>query len=214
MEIKNVNRELLFPASVWFVEYEGYQSVNEAILDEMGRVDWHAEHQKSGRVKEVHDRYLEDVFITTALVPSAAPILEAFVYNCERIAEEFKWDLVDHEIRISDLWAHVTPPGKNTQAHHHFPDHLSCAYYVRTPENCGNLRLIDDRKYRVSEPDSGATDAVTGQWVEVPAKEGLMVIFPSWLSHQVGENLSNEPRVSISMNAALLPKSAPYGVRP
>ena len=214
MEIKNVNRQLLFPAAVWFVEYDDYQSVNQAILDEMSRVNWQAEHEKTGRVQEVHDRYMEDIFITTTLVPSAAAILEAFVYNCERIASEFKWDLVDHEIRISDLWAHVTPPGKNTQAHHHFPDHLSCAYYVRTPENCGNLRFVDDRKYRVSEPDSATTDAVTGQWVEVPAREGLMVIFPSWLSHQVGENRSNEPRVSISMNAALLPKDAPYGVRP
>jgi len=157
---------------------------------------------------------MEDIFITTELVPSAAAIFSAFVYNCERIAEESQWDLTSNEIRVSDLWAHVTPPGRNTQCHHHLPDHLSCAYYVKTPQDCGNLRLLDDRKYRIGEPDSTTPNAMTGHWMEVPAKEGLMVIFPSWLNHQVSENRANEARVSLSMNAALLPKNSPFGMRP
>ena len=214
MELKNVNRQLLFPPAVWMIEYDNYQGVNQGILDEMSRVDWEEEHRRSGRAGEAHDRYLEDIFITTELVPSAEAILSAFVHGCEQIAEESEWDLVNNEIRVSDLWAHVTPPGKNTQRHHHLPDHLSCSYYVRTPEDCGNLRLLDDRKYRIGEPDSATPNALTGHWVDVPAREGLMVIFPSWLSHQVGENRSDEPRVSLSMNAALLPKGSPYGVRP
>ena len=212
MEIKNVNRQLLFPVPIWLVEHADFDSVNQAILDEMSRIDWQAEHEKSGRMDEVRGRYMEDVFITTELVPSSMTIVQAFVHSCERIAEELEWDLVNHEVRVSDLWAHVTPPGKNTQPHHHFPDHLSCAYYVRTPEACGNLRLTDDRRYRVLEPKSRTSNAITGRFVEIPATEGLMVIFPSWLSHQVGENQSNESRVSLSMNAALVPKGSAYGM--
>lgn len=213
MEIKNVNRQLLFPTLVWLVEYGNFESVNRGILDEMSRVDWKSEHERSGRMNEVRGRFMEDVFITPTLVPSAAAIVEAFINSCEHIAEELDWDLANHEIRVSDLWAHVTPPGKSTQQHHHFPDHLSCAYYVRAPEACGNLRLLDDRKCRVLEPHSGTNDAVMAKFVEIPATEGLMVIFPSWLSHQVGENQSNESRVSISMNAALVPKGSAYGMR-
>jgi len=214
MEVKSVNRHLLFPTAVWMVEYDDYDAVNRGILDEMGRVDWDTEHARAGRSAEVQDRYMEDIFITTELVPSAAAIFSAFVYNCERIAEESQWDLTSNEIRVSDLWAHVTPPGRNTQCHHHLPDHLSCAYYVKTPQDCGNLRLLDDRKYRIGEPDSTTPNAMTGHWMEVPAKEGLMVIFPSWLNHQVSENRANEARVSLSMNAALLPKNSPFGMRP
>ena len=214
MEVKNVNRQLLFPTAVWMIEFDDFQQINQGILDEMGRVDWDAEHTRSGRTAEVQDRYQEDVFITTALVPSVSAVLSAFVYCCERIAEESEWDLRNNEIRVSDLWAHVTPPGKSTQCHHHLPDHLSCAYYVRTPQNCGNLRLLDDRKYRIGEPTPATPNALTGHWIDVPAREGLMVIFPSWLNHQVGENRANEARVSISMNAALMPKNSPYGIRP
>ena len=214
MEVRNVNRQLLFPTAIWMVEFNDYEAINRGILDEMARVDWEAEHARSGRAAEVRDRYQEDVFITPELVPSVSAVLSAFVYCCERIAEESEWDLRNNEIRVSDLWAHVTPPGRNTQSHHHLPDHLSCAYYVRTPDDCGNLRLLDDRKYRIGEPISATPNALTGHWMDIPAKEGLMVIFPSWVSHQVGENRAGEARVSISMNAALLPKDSPHGMRP
>ncbi len=81
MELRNVNRQLLFPTAVWMIEYDNYQGVNQGILDEMSRVDWEAEHRRSGRAEEAHDRYLEDIFITTELVPSATAILSAFVHG-------------------------------------------------------------------------------------------------------------------------------------
>ncbi len=34
MELKNVNRQLLFPTAVWMIEYDNYQSVNQGILDD------------------------------------------------------------------------------------------------------------------------------------------------------------------------------------
>ena len=70
------------------IEHDNYQSVNQGILDEMGRVDWQAEHRRSGRAEEANDRYQEDIFITTELVPSSQAILSAFVHGCEQIAEE------------------------------------------------------------------------------------------------------------------------------
>jgi ectoine hydroxylase-related dioxygenase (phytanoyl-CoA dioxygenase family) len=37
----------------------------------------------------------------------------------------------------------------------------------------------------------------------------MMVIFPSWVSHAVEQNRSSQERVSLSMNATLVPKSEP-----
>jgi hypothetical protein len=42
---------------------------------------------------------VEDIFITTERVPSAAAKLSAFVYGCWRIAEDSQWDLHSNEIR-------------------------------------------------------------------------------------------------------------------
>jgi Putative 2OG-Fe(II) oxygenase len=40
-----------------------------------------------------------------------------------------------------------------------------------------------------------------------------MIIFPAWLSHYVEENRSQQNRVSISMNAKLIPKQAVHGIK-
>ena len=206
MKLKNVECQHVFPVAVWIVEYEDFAGVNDAIVAEMGRVDWDKEHRRRGLEQEVGRRHDEDVFITLELVPAARAIVEAFTYGCNQIGHDSGWDLDRNEIRVTDLWAHVTPPGRSTQSHHHMPDHLSCAYYVRTPPDCGNLRLDDDRKHRTLEPAAANAGPTTSKFVEIAAREGLMVIFPAWMSHQVGENRSAERRVSLSMNASLIPR--------
>jgi uncharacterized protein (TIGR02466 family) len=96
------------------------------------------------------------------------------------------WDLEHNEIRVLELWAHITAPGKVTQTHDHAPSHLSCACYITTPQGCGELHFEEDRKQRASEPASPNLR----QDVAVQPKEGRMVIFPGWLSHYVSENRS------------------------
>ena len=37
-------------------------------------------------------------------------------------------------------------------------------------------------------------------WIEIPAKAGNLVLFESWLRHEVPPNPANEERVSVSFN--------------
>lgn len=208
LKIKNVESEFLFPVIYWVIDYEDFEMVNEAILAEIGKVDWDGEHKRRGLERIYENRYREDVFITPELVPSAKVVVEAFARNCLDIARELGWDLSSNEIRVLELWAHMTPPGKNTQTHDHAPSHLSCAYYVRTPEGCGELHFIEDRKQRASEP----TGTKLPLNVRVPAKEGRMVIFPGWMSHYVSENHSDQVRVSLSCNADLMSKVLSHAI--
>jgi uncharacterized protein (TIGR02466 family) len=149
MKIKSVDCEALFPTPFWYVEYEGYEEINRAILREIESVDWSVEHAQRGLQWEAENRHHEDIFITPESVPSSRAIIEAFGHHCLEIARVSAWDLENNELRITDLWAHVTLPGKNTQTHHHSPAHLSCAYYVKAVAGCGNLRFVDDRKHRI-----------------------------------------------------------------
>jgi uncharacterized protein (TIGR02466 family) len=149
MKIKSVECESVFPTPFWYVEYEDYEEINQAILAEIARVDWSSEHAQRGLQYEVENRHHEDIFITPESVPSSVAIINAFGHHCLEIARVLAWDLENNELRITDLWAHVTLPGKNTQTHHHAPAQLSCAYYVKAAAGCGNLRFIDDRKHRI-----------------------------------------------------------------
>ena len=204
MRLRSVQGEAIFVTPVWHAQYEDFEETNRAILQEIDAVDWHESHARRGLLERYERRHREDLFITLEEVPTAAVVLSAFAHNCVQIAEQLGWDLVGHEFRITSFWAHLTPPGKATQLHHHLPSHLSCAYYVAAPEGCGNLRFLDDRKHRVLEPVSMNNHEITRRGVEVKPSEGLMVVFPASVEHQVGENDSSERRVSLSMNADLM----------
>ena len=209
MRLRSVEGEAIFATPIWHAQYEDFEQTNRAILDEIDAVDWHASHAQRGLLEHYERRHREDLFITLEEVPTATAVVSAFAHNCVQIANELGWDLVGHELRITSLWAHLTQPGKGTQLHHHLPSHLSCVYYLATPEGSGKLRFLDDRKHRVLEPVSRNNHEVTRRGVEVEPTEGLMVVFPSSVEHQVGENDSSERRVSLSMNADLM---RPMGV--
>jgi hypothetical protein len=61
---------------------------------------------------------------------------------------------------------------------------------VPQPDNAGKLMLDDPR---------GPLPPFTSRYTVEP-EEGLMVLFPSWLTHQVTPTLGNDARVSWSFN--------------
>ncbi len=184
---------LLFPAPVAVVQYEEFEETNQRILAEVSAVDWDAHHQQRGLQYEVGHTRAEDTFITRELVPSCQQVLDAFVSSCNQFAQHLCWDIDPSGAQLTAFWAHITPPGEFTTPHRHLSryktNHLSGVYYVRTPPGCGEISFSDDRLVRAYEP-------LIRQPEKAPytlhqgfrAREGLMIIFPSWLTHRVAVN--------------------------
>lgn len=199
---------LLFPTPIGVLHFEGYEEVNQRILDEINAVDWDALHEELGiNFNDDHTLY-EDTFIDLKKVPSCKVVLEQFVNGCNHLAEYLHWDVDPSGIELSSFWAHITEPGDRTAPHRHLSryrkNHLSGVYYVRTPKNCGELCFFDDRLVRTYEPRvRDRATAPTSVFQKFKAIEGAMLIFPSWLTHRVGVNKSGETRVSLSFNASL-----------
>ena len=90
-------------------------------------------------------------------------------------------------------WCHIIEPLEQTALHTHVipgdrTPQLSWVYYVRTRPNCGNLNFQTTVHDRVI-------------YMEEEAVEGKLVIFPSWMPHATGKNMSGETRISISGNS-------------
>jgi len=99
-----------------------------------------------------------------------------------------------------DAAVNLTDPGGYNVQHGHEYVYLSGCFYLRVPENSGNIVFLDPRpgaKYSiaVSANEMGSTN------VQVLPREGQLLIFPGWLEHRVEENMSNEARISVVMNA-------------
>ncbi len=113
------------------------------------------------------------------------------------------------KIKYEGMWANINRyKDYNTSHVHPYSDWSGC-YYVKTPENCGSIRFADPRTVRhmLAQPHlynlNQCSSERQGTEYRVLPKAGRLVMFPSFLEHQVEPNQSQELRISISFNLGL-----------
>lgn len=104
-------------------------------------------------------------------------------------------------IEITGCWANVYAPGAAHRAHSHPNNFLSAVYYVRTRPGADSINFHDPRSQTgvIRPPVTELTSANTDQ-VVVRVRNGMLLLFPSYLYHSVDPNTSGEIRVSLSFN--------------
>lgn len=90
-------------------------------------------------------------------------------------------------------------PGEWFALHSHTHSHIASVFYLCAPENCGDLLLVDPRG------DNNWTDRIdhgvlNTSYEKIKPVEGLLVVFPAWLSHMVEPNTSEFVRISLVTN--------------
>ena len=105
------------------------------------------------------------------------------------------------QFRIAS-WLNVNKQYNYNSRHHHDPHvgtFLSGVFYVKCPPDCGAIRFYDPRPHIDTAPDMQYFyDSKTH--FEIFPKENMLLMFPSWLEHDVEPNKSKEERISISFN--------------
>ena len=110
---------------------------------------------------------------------------------------------LDSEPYLGGMWANVNPPGGMNRAHIHPNSLWSGVYYVKAPENCGILRIDDPRtSAAMSRPNMKEGDVPARVHREACYKPiaGCLIMFPSWVTHCVDPNESDDLRISVSFN--------------
>jgi uncharacterized protein (TIGR02466 family) len=92
-------------------------------------------------------------------------------------------------------WANVNSPGSRNSLHTHKEDELSCVYYLQGT-NTGDLRFPNPANLL---GDCCKTSPFTRDFLFAPA-DGDLIVFPSWLPHEVEPNLSNRERINVAFN--------------
>jgi uncharacterized protein (TIGR02466 family) len=132
--------------------------------------------------------------------------LVSLLYEAQRTV--YDQEHLASEPVIGNMWANVNPPGGMNRAHMHPNSLWSGVYYIKAPKNCGHLKIDDPRaaasmcrprmRERYNHPDT----APTRLWREThyEPKASRLIMFPSWLTHCVDPNDSNDIRISVSFN--------------
>ena len=118
--------------------------------------------------------------------------------------EIYREELLSREPIIGNMWANINPPGGYNRPHIHPNSHFSGVYYIKAPQNSGEIVFNDPRSaaHMVMPERVKDIKPPSHLWREVRVNplEGRMLMFPSWLWHCVEPNESNDIRISVSFN--------------
>ncbi|HSZ53129.1 MAG TPA: TIGR02466 family protein [Caulobacteraceae bacterium] len=105
---------------------------------------------------------------------------------------------------LDSLWANVLRPGATHSGHVHPHSVISGTYYVAVPPGAGGLRLEDPRLPLMMAAPPRKDDApdTLRTFVTVQPEAGAVLMWESWLRHEVVAGSAKTPRISVSFNYA------------
>jgi len=124
--------------------------------------------------------------------------------HAEAFAAHLQMDLRGKRLKLDNIWVNVLEPGGSHTGHIHPHCVLSGTYYVKVPDGASSLKFEDPRlaMMMAAPAPQEAADDDHRRFVYV-AEVGEVLLWESWLRHEVTVNRAATPRVSISFNYRL-----------
>jgi uncharacterized protein (TIGR02466 family) len=131
-----------------------------------------------------------------------ADLEKKFTRHVRTFARLLDLDLRGRTIRLTDLWVNIMPPATAHSLHLHPLSFISGTYYVVTPPGCPGIKFEDPRldRFMAAPPRLPGARPRNKVHVTYPAEAGQVILFESWLRHEVAANRVDAERISVSFN--------------
>jgi len=135
-----------------------------------------------------------------------SPTFEALERRLRRhvaaFAAALEWDLAGRELAMTDCWINFMSRHTAHSLHLHPLSSLSGTYYVSVPAGSPGLKFEDPRldRFMAAPPRKTRSRDDNRAWITLPAAAGGLILFESWLRHEVAPNPKSAERVSVSFN--------------
>ena len=125
----------------------------------------------------------ENIYLESDKIPALKVIIDTAMENAANILN------IQREKLASGFWLNAMGSGDVTTAHTHDDDDeiLSCVYYIKVPNDSGDLIITENNKKITIKPE-----------------EGNFIFFSSDTLHEVSKNKSEQSRLSIAFNFGLV----------
>jgi hypothetical protein len=133
------------------------------------------------RVRQSHHfgGRFENTYIEEADIPDIATVLNVMKQQAGQLLG------IPADTLKAGFWFNAMEAGHRTAPHHHDENDelLSAVYYIRVPENSGDLILYDN-----------------GRKIRIQPQEGKMVMFAPGVMHEVTAHHGSGLRLAVAMN--------------
>ena len=133
--------------------------------------------------------------------PAFADLQRLLIRHAAGFADELAFGL-GRKPKLDSIWVNLLKPGGHHSPHVHPHSILSGTLYVEVPGSSGAIRFEDPRlPLMMAAPVRGddAPDELR-QFFSVQPRAGLLLLWESWLRHEVRAGTGKGDRLSISFN--------------
>jgi uncharacterized protein (TIGR02466 family) len=131
--------------------------------------------------------------------PELAPLMARARQTVSAALDDL--NIVHEGFLFTGCWASIKPRGTGHGLHMHPNNFFGGVYYVRAAGDGGEILFHDPRaQTSVTLPRITKENEYNTRTFRLPVREGMMILFPAWLSHSVARNRSEAERISVSFN--------------
>ena len=137
-------------------------------------------------------------------IPIFADLVRSLDAHVAAFAEELAFELDGRPLKLEDIWINVLPEGGIHTGHLHPHSVISGTTYVALPPGTSPIRFEDPRLPMMMAAPPRRKDAPEDLTTFHTARPdvGDVLLWESWLRHEVPMNMAEEDRVSVSFNYA------------
>jgi uncharacterized protein (TIGR02466 family) len=147
----------------------------------------------------------------TALVqdPQLSELFQWIARSTQQALQQFGWDFSKATPCFNNAWAMVSRDSHSVRAHLHPNSLFSGVFYLAVPPGSGAIAFLDPRggAQMLVPPLTDGHQLYAQGRVRYAPKPGELLLFPSWLWHEVeptqGPDVS--PRICLSFNLGMKP---------
>ncbi|MDB0060017.1 TIGR02466 family protein [Planktomarina sp.] len=134
--------------------------------------------------------------------PIFKDLITALDMHVEAFVQDLDFDLGNKKIKLDSLWINILPFGGVHTAHIHPHSVISGTTYVAMPAGTSAIKFEDPRLATMMAAPSRAKGAreELRSFIYAEPNIGDVLLWESWLRHEVPMNMADEDRISISFN--------------
>lgn len=193
--------EALFPTLIYRAEVANATGLNLDIAEAALSLSQHD--QKGLRWCEKHGYAGYTSYASINDLAERSPVfarLEKIIHRHAAVfAKSLQWQLQGGKPLCDSLWVNVLPQGGSHTSHIHTNAVLSGTYYVTAPESSSPIVFEDPRHAMMMAAPPRKTSVYESR---IP-KAGTLMLWESWLRHEVPMNRAEGERISVSFNCVI-----------
>ncbi len=134
--------------------------------------------------------------------PIFADVIKSLDQHVTAFAKDLEFDLDDRELKLEDIWINILPEGGMHASHIHPHSVISGTTYVSMPDGASALKLEDPRSARMMAAPTRIKDGrrELQPFIYMKPQVGDVLLWESWLRHEVPMNMAEDERISVSFN--------------